>query len=147
MDGAVVSRPLSVRLAAVFGALLIGFLLTFIIGGGLLQSLIALGVGIALTAIAVVRASRIALIADHDEIVVRNLFRTYRLKWEDVSDIGVGLQSLGGAQLSGVVFRRYGESTVVGAQATVTGLRECRRVIGGLKLLRPDLPIRFAPVP
>lgn len=139
----IVSRPLSVRLTLGVSSVVLG-VLAAVIAGAATQSLIAVALGLLATAVLSVRGFRISLVADRDEIVVRNHFRTYRLRWEQVSHIGVGITSSIGAQFSAVIFRTRGESHVVAAQATTKGERECRRVVTELALLRPDLPIEYS---
>jgi Bacterial PH domain len=147
-DERVVSRPLATRLAASF----IGGLLTLTvmaITSAALPSAIgglAALLGVAVVVFAVVRGFRIALVADRQEIVVRNYFRTYRMRWEEIESIGIGFHHMGGSLADAIAIRRSGRGRVA-VQATVSSSSERRRVLDALKGMRPDLPIRFSPSP
>ncbi len=92
--------------------------------------------------LAALRGLRISIIADRNEIVIRNLWATYRLRWDEVDTIGIGVHFFF-AQLPAVAFRVRSESGWVTALATVTSERECRRVIQALGQLRPDVPVNY----
>ncbi len=141
-----VSRPLSVRLAAST----IGVLFT-VVATGITSAAMPSGVGaaIALAAIplvilAFVLGFRISLVADRETIVVQNYFRTHRVRWEEIEAIGVGFHGMGGAPLDAVVISRRDRRFIVTVQATVSSSRERRRVLKALKGMRPDLSISFS---
>lgn len=138
----VLSRPLSVRLALGLSSALLGIMAAVVVGTAF-ASLLALVATLIVTAIVSARSFTVALSADPHEVVVRNQFRTYRLRWEDITAIGIGITSSIGIQVSCVRFRAR-DNRDVAAQATTKGERECRRVLNALKLMRPDLPIRFS---
>jgi len=139
----VVSRPLSVRIALASVSLLIGVPSAFLAAAGA-ESLVVLALGLAATLALTVRGLRVSLRADRSLIVVRNYFRTYELRWEDLSHIGVSVTTSIASQFSAVVFRERDGRRFVAAQATTVGGREQRRVIHELAMLRPDLPIQFS---
>jgi hypothetical protein len=144
-DRVVVSRPLSVRLAASFGGALIALVVIAITSAALpstIGGLVAI-LGVPVVVYASIRGFRISLRADPHEIVVRNYFRTHRLRWEDIETIEIGLHGMAGAPLDAIIFRCKGRGAV-SSQATVSNSHERRRVLLALKGLRPDLPIRSA---
>jgi hypothetical protein len=90
-----------------------------------------------------VRGLRIRLSADRETILVRNYFRTHRVRWEDVDEIVVGIGSMGGVLGDAVTISRRGRQSVVAAQATLGRRNERQRVLNALKNMRPDLATRF----
>jgi hypothetical protein len=138
----VVSRPLSVRLALGGTSVVFGLVCTILAAEGA-SSRIVLLVGLAATGALTVRGLRISLCADRSEIVVRNYLRTYRLRWENVSGIGISVTTSLNTSFAAVTFRERGGRDV-SAQATTSSGQEQRRVIRELATLRPDLPIQFS---
>jgi len=141
-----VCRPLSVRLAAST----IGVLFTAVVLG-ITSAALPSGIGgavavaaIPLSIVAFLRGFRISLVADVNAIVVRNYFRTHRVRWEEIEAIGVGFHGMGGTPLDAVVISQRGRRAVVTAQATTSSSRERRRVLRALQTMRPELPIRFS---
>jgi hypothetical protein len=142
----VVSRPLSVRLAASFGGALLSLVavaITSVVLPSTVGGFVAM-LGILVVIYAAVRGFRIALVADKNEIFVRNYLRTHRVRWEDIEAIGIGFHGMAGAPLDAVVIKKRCRRAVVSSQATVSNSRERRRVLGALKELRPELPISFS---
>lgn len=133
------AAPLGVRLAASY----IGGLLTLVsvaIAGAAISGVVFLA-GLPLIAYAAFRGLRIALVADDAGIVIRNYLRTYRLRWEDVGEIGIGFDEMGGELTEAIYFRRKGRRRVVTAQATMLSKTEPARVLRELQQLRPDIPV------
>lgn len=144
-DERLVSRPLSVRSAAAFGGGLLTLVAVVITSAALPSTVggfVAM-LGIPLVIYAAVRGFRISLVADRDEIVVRNYFRTHHVRWEDIQAIGIGFHPMAGAPLDAIVISRRGLRSV-SSQATTSNSRERRRVLNALREMRPDLPIRFS---
>lgn len=139
----VVSRPLSIRVALGFVSALFGVPITFLAAAAM-ESRSAFIVGLFITVVLVIRGFRVELCADRSEIVVRNHFRTYRLKWENLSHVGVGLTTSIAALFPAVMFGHSDGRRVVAAQATTSGGREQQRVIRELAKLRPELQIQFS---
>jgi hypothetical protein len=101
--------------------------------------------GVVVTAVLAVRGLRVSLSADRSQVVVRNLLRTYRLRWENVSHVGVSFTTSMATQFTAVVFRERDGRDYVPAQATTTiGGRERQRLLAELAELRADLPIQFS---
>lgn len=144
-----VSRPRSVQLSAAFAGSLLT-LLASAVGSALLPSTVGgflfVFVGLPLVVYAAVRGFRISLTADRHEIAVRNYFRTHHVRWEEIEVIGVGFHSVGGIPVDAVVMERRGRR-LVSAQATTSSARERQRVLDAFRGMRPDLPIRFMPLP
>jgi len=142
----VISRPLATRFVASFCGALITLVIWAIASAALPSTVggfVAL-LGVPVVIYAAVRGFRIELTADRDELVVRNYFRTHRVRWEDVESIGVGFHQMGGVLGDAVAVSRKDRRLIVAAQATMASSRERRRVLNALKRLRPDLPIRFS---
>lgn len=123
------------------GAAIVTAILPSSIGG-----LFFLAAGIPLVVYAAVRGFRISLAADHDEIIVRNYFRTHHVRWEHVQAIGVGFHAMAGVPVDAIVISRQGQRSV-SAQATTANSRERQRVLSALRRMRPDLPIRYYSMP
>jgi len=128
----------------------IGVLFTVVVAGIRSAAMPSgLGAAVALAAmplvvLAFVRGFRISLDADRETIVVRNYFRTHRVRWQEIEAIGIGFHGMGGAPLDAVVIGRRDRRFAVTVQATVSSSRERRRVLKALKRVRQDLPIRFS---
>jgi hypothetical protein len=144
-DPHVVCRPLSIRLSASFCAAVGLATVVFVASVALPSTLgiLAAVVGIPPVVYVAIRGLRISLVADRSEIVVRNVLRTHRVRWEEVESIGIGLHHMGTVLLDAVSISRRGRRGVVTAQATASSSKERRRVIDGLRELRPELPIRY----
>jgi Bacterial PH domain len=100
--------------------------------------------GVPLVVLAGYRGFRISLVADPDGILVKNYFRTYHVRWEDVDAIGLGFHHMGGVLGDAVAISLLGKRLVVTVQATLAGASERQRVLQGLAKMRPDLQIRFS---
>lgn len=138
-------RPLPVRLVAAIAAFVLSLISAGIAGAALpapVGDLAALAV-LVMSPVVAWRGMRISIIADKQTIVIRNYFTTHTLRWEEVSDIAIGIHHFF-AQLPAVAFRRRGENLWITAQASGAGEAECKKVIRALAGLRTDLPIRFA---
>jgi hypothetical protein len=114
-----------------------------VIASAAFESLVVLAVGVVATLLFAIRGARVSVVADHSQIVVRNQFRTYRIRWEDVTHVGISITSSVAAQFTAVVLREK-SGRAVAAQATTSGGREQRRVIRALSALRPDLRITYS---
>lgn len=143
VEDRVVSRPLSIRVALGFVSALFGVPIT-VLAAAAMESRVALITGSLVTAVLMIRGFRVAMCADRSEIIVRNHFRTYRVKWENLSHVGIGVTTSIAALFPAVMFGERGGRRVVAAQATTSGGREQRRVIRELAKLRPDLQIQFS---
>lgn len=143
MNGGVESHPLSVRLALAAVTVLLG-VPGAVLAAAATESLAVLALGLVATCVLTVRGLRVSLVADRSQIVVRNYFRTYELRWENVSHVGVSFTTSIGGQLTAVVFRERSGRPYVPAQATTSSGREQQRVIAELAQLRPDLEIQFS---
>jgi hypothetical protein len=136
----VVSQPLGLRLGVASVAVFLG-LLFFFASASPFDSTVVRGVGLLVGAIAAIRAFRLRIRADRSEIVVRNFFRTHRLRWEDLRQIGIGAGWSGRGTTNLILVAKSGR--VVPATATTNRRREQVRVMRELAELRPDLPILY----
>lgn len=139
------SRPLGVRLVAALSAFILCLVVSGIVAGGLPEPIGRIGAitVLAVSPIAALRGLRIAILANSQAIFIRNYFTSYELKWEEITNIGIGIHHFFG-QASAVAFKTRGGRKWVTAQATVAGERECKRVISALAGMRSDLPIQFS---
>jgi hypothetical protein len=135
----VVARPLGVRLLAALGG---GFITVVIVGiaAAAVGDFVVI-VGLPVIGYAIVRGFRISLVADGDDITIRNYFRTYRLRWAEVAEMGIGVHQMGGVLSDAIFFRRHGRRLVVTAQATMLTRVERERVLRDLARLHPDLRV------
>ena len=136
----VVSQPLGLRLVGAGAIVFLGLLFFFKSASPFDSTAVRIG-GLLVAVIAAVRTFRLGIRANQSEIVVRNFFRTHRLRWEDVRQIGIGAGWMGRRTTNLILVAKNG--SVVPATATTNRLREQIRVMQGLSELRPDLPIRY----
>jgi hypothetical protein len=92
IEAVTIVSALFLRVESAFYAVLLPTLLTFPLFGVHLLAirLIPLGVGVALTALVLPRALRIALIVNQTEIQIRNLTRDVRIPWAQLRRIFAG---------------------------------------------------------
>jgi hypothetical protein len=132
----VVSQPLGLRLGVAGAAAFLG-LLFFFASASPFDSMVIRSAGLLLAAIAAIRAFRLCIRADRREIVVRNFFRSHRLRWEDVREVGIGPGWSSGSTNLTFVTR---DGRAIRATATTNRPREQTRVLRELAELRSDLP-------
>jgi hypothetical protein len=141
-----VVKPLGIRIAASFIGAFLSLVTVAIVSSALpatVGGLVAV-VGVPLVGLAGYRGFRISLVADPDRILVKNYFRTYRVRWENVQAIGLGFHQMGGVLGDAVAISLLGRRLVITVQATLGGANERRRALEGLIRMRPDLQIRFS---
>jgi hypothetical protein len=140
-----VLRPITVRLFAATAAAIMNLLAVGIVGGLLPERFgrAAALVLLVATPIVFLRGLRISLLADQDEIVVRNYFTTHILKWSEVSNVGIGIHHFF-AQLPAVAIELHTSKSWITSQATVSGEKECQRVVRALSVIGRDHPVEFS---
>ena len=137
-------RPIGVRSISAISITLIGLIVVGIGASALPSSARTLGgvILLLITFLAAARSFRISLVATRREIVIRNYFTTYRLRWEDIRTVGVGVHHFF-VQAPAVAFKTRQTEGWITALATVAGDAECRHIVRALKTFRPDLSIEF----
>ena len=88
---------------AVSGCALVGGIASAAIPGAVRYVLIACTVFT--SAWAAHRAFRLELCVSTTYVSIKNFWRSYEIKWEDISDVGVGLKALGFVPQSAFAFR------------------------------------------
>ena len=139
MTGTLVeSRPLGVRLVYCAGAFAGGWIL-FGIGislfSGIRPSLVAIPAAM-FAAISVCRGWRISLVADREWVRIRNLLRSYDLRWSEIRSVSIGTDNAG-LPLPALVFTHPRNGVHSAAQATTAGRHERVRVLKALEQLAP----------
>jgi hypothetical protein len=124
--GSATLRPIGVRIGAAIIALMFSSLFVFFLVAFTPYpwGLLALGLGVVFITLAVARGFRIELTFDAESVTIKNYWRTYRLRWDEIKEIGTWVQEFGMGWAPAVAFVPF-DGPLVTSQATVS--RRLRR--------------------
>jgi len=89
-------------------------------------SAVAGSVGVVALGFAVARAFRIAIAFDTTGITVENYWRTHRVPWNDVIEVGTGIEIVDTMAIKAIAIRARGRS-IITVQATTSSNRKRER--------------------
>lgn len=96
---------------------------------------VLVSVTVAVAAWSVHRAFRLELSASRDGVKVRNFWRSFELGWNEITDVGMGLKTMGVVPQSAFAFRTSHRE--FRAQATPSKRRDREEAFNALRALAP----------